>query len=282
MELTEFITLTSPAVHEILQQTPGHEPGVAIPFNGTRRWYMATYQKTAEEVYTQDYLDRVFHRMREVMEMMFADGVHTIYTPIVGRDLASRGENYVKFADYATGNVAQEEAMVWYLKHHVHASVYGQTDLLSSGVQKIVQNMAEKTHTPQVLHYLRYGVFADKPVDDLIHRTIALYQKTGEIPTEQALLQDYYGGPAIPVDIWIGSDQPTVYDIPMVLHGNTALYFLQFPTLYLTREGWRRILYDYLFVRGDQETLYPDNITQQQTITGLGVRTDGGWMPATS
>lgn len=276
MEFSEFASLTPAALHAHLP----HPIGIAIPFNGTRRWYMRTFDKAEQDTLSDDYLNQVFGRMREVMGMMFEDGIHTIYTPIIGHDLAERGESYMQFSNAAIAKLGNDEAMHWYHANGVQASSYGQTTLLFPEVQTILKNLAERTRSTQ--HFLRYGVFADRPLTDIIAHVARLHTELGTPPGEKDLLASYYDKHVIPVDIWIGSDQPTVYDVPMVIHGNTALYFLQFPTLYLDRLLWRRILYDYLFVRGDQESLYPENISLEHHISGLGIRKDGYWKPATS
>lgn len=280
MEVAEFTTLPPVKVSEIVRQEHPKPLGVGMPFNGTRRWYMATFQKTAQEVYSYDYLDRTLKAMLETMGMMFADGVHTVYTPIIGRDLAQRGPEYMEFSNRATANIGNEESLAWYEANKVHAAAYGQTELLFPEVQKILQKMTHQIHVPR--HFIRYGVFADHPLQDILNRTVELYERTQKVPSEQQLLENYYTGNTPPVDIWIGSDQPTVFDVPMQIHGNTALYFLQFPTLFMNQTLWRRILYDVLFIRGDQETLYPENIADAHHITGLGVRKAGYWSPATN
>jgi hypothetical protein len=133
-----------------------------------------------------------------------------------------------------------------------------------------------------VRHYVRYGVFADIEIPDIIAHTLRLYQRLGKPPSEAQLLATYYGGRPVKLNIWLGTDQPTFFDVPLVLNGHTALYFLQFPTPYMDFPLWRRILYDYLFVRGDEESLYPENVSSERLITGLGTRRNGYWQPATT
>lgn len=276
MQFSEFLHLPAAQVRSLVQR---HAPvAVAIPFNGTRRWYMATYQKQAEDVFSEDYLERVLGRMLEIMGMMFADGVRTIYTPIMGRALMERGEAYMEFGIRAIGNVAAAAAQAWYAEHQIEASAYGQLDLLPAELQQTLAAMSAQAESPT--GYLRYGVFADQPLDDLLQRTVRLYQQNGTVPSGDELMAAYYGGLADPITMWIGADQPTVFDVPLVLHEATALYFLQFPTLYLDIATWRRLLYDSLFVRGDEETLYPDNLLETRQVAGLGVRRAGGWQPS--
>jgi hypothetical protein len=91
-------------------------------------------------------------------------------------------------------------------------------------------------------------------------------------------LDDYYRGTAWPLDIWVGCDQPTFFDVPFLLAGRTALYFLQFPTFFLTPRLWRRILCDWLFVRGDEEDLEALPLPgRRRLILGLGRRREGRW-----
>lgn len=276
MNFSEFVTLPAEEVRKQINRPIG----IGIPFNGTRRWYMRTFNKTKTNILSDDYLDKVFARMREVLGMMFDDGIHTVFTPVIGRDLAERGQIYMQFSNAAIAKLGTEAALTWYREKQIHAAIYGQTHLLFGDVQHVLKNMEQKTRSAQ--QHLRYGIFADRPLADVIAHTTRLYEQTGVMPSEKDLLASYYDEHIIPVDLWIGSDQPTIFDVPLVVHGNTALYFLQFPTLFLDRVLWRRILYDFLHVRGDQETLYPDNISSEKHIIGLGVRKDGFWMPATS
>lgn len=279
MQFADFLDLDHDAVTEIVAEHPSHPLGLAIPFNGTRRWYLAAFDKSSDDLYSDDYPVQVLRRLLAIMGMMFADGIDTIYTPIIGRDLAERGDDYMQFSAAAVASVGSEEALDWYCARGIEARCYGQLELLPPEARQTVLRLPPNQRAP---HRLRYGVFADRPLPDIIARTVQLYRATGTEPTAEEVIAHYYDGPVAPVALWIGSDQPTVFDVPLMIHGNTALYFLQFPTLFLDRRTWRRLLYDYLFVRGDQETLHPDNIASHRHITGLGQRQDGYWVPSTT
>ncbi len=214
--------------------------------------------------------------------MLFNDGVTAIYSPTVGHALGERGEEYMTFIAGALSILADDEAFDWCRQHDIWADCYGETNLLPQTVQDALKHLSSVTHTANARHYLRYGVFADQTTPDLINRTIKLYQQLGTLPTETQLIEAYYNAPPIPAAVWIGTDQPTIFDVPLVTNGQTALYFLQFPTLYLDRHTWRRLLFDFLFVRGDEESLYPDNVSAERDIIGLGVRRDGYWVATTT
>lgn len=261
----------------VVDERTSYPVGVAMPFNGTRRWYLSTFDKTPDDLYTSDYPYQVRQQMRHIMGMMFADGVRAIYTPVLSQGMAKRGEQYMRFAAMAAGELANDEDMAWYLDQGVAASAYGALHLLPQDIQDRLEDMRIRTHTPHARRYLRFGVLAAQPVDDLIAATLNLYHAEGTEPTAQTLLEHYYHGPRIDVSIWIGSDQPTVYDVPFLITGQTALYFLQFLSLHLDQATWRRILWDYLFVRSDTGSLHPDAISDQRQVLGLGTRRDGHW-----
>ncbi len=278
MDFAEFLELDPIRVAALVAEKKPRKFGVGIPFNGTRRWYLATFNAKPDALYGQDYAFRTTCRMWEIIGMILDDGVSAVYSPVIGRALAERGAEYMEFVSQSVAYLARNEAIKWYLDNRIAASCYGELHLLPAHVQERINYMRTAT---QGERYLRYGVFADLPQPDLIARTIRLYERSGVAPTEEQLAEDYYGGPSIPVGIWIGCDQPTVFDVPLAIRENTALYFLQFPTLYLERRTWRRLLYDYLFVRGDEESLYPENLTGERRVTGLGARQDGRWLPST-
>lgn len=273
----DFLTFQTQNVSELISERP--PMGLAIPFNGTRRWYLSTFQATPDALMSSDYLIQVNRRMREIMGGMFADGVHTIYTPALGRSLIERGEAYMRFSMAAMTSPADEEGLAWCAENRVALRYYGELTLLPDDIQAQLADIEAATHGPHVKHIVQYGVFADRPTHDIIQRVVRLSQDSATL-TEQDLIADYYGPAAPPVDLWIGSDQPTVFDVPLVMHENTSLYFLQYPTLFLTHQAWRRILYDMLFVRGDQETLYAENLSPERGIMGLGKRQDGYWVPS--
>lgn len=260
---------------------PDKQLSIGMPINGTRRWYLNSFNKAPADVLSVDYVVQINRRAREIAEMMFNDGIHTIYSPVMGRALAERGEAYMRFGTGALTSLGTNEALDWYEKNGVEARFYGALDLLPADVREQLEEIHLKTLAHPTTHIIQYGVFADKPTNDLIQRTLRLHTKLERTPTEEDLIQDYYGINAPSLDVWIGTDQPTVFDVPLVLRENTSLYFLQFPTLYLDCMEWRRILYDFLFIRGDEETLYEENVMlEERKITGLGQRVSDFWTPS--
>lgn len=279
MNFTEFVSLSAEEVKHLVTGWRGRTIGVAMPFNGTRRWYVNTFQVPANQFFTNwpHYLQTTNGALRNLAAMLFDDGVAALYMPLMGRALAERGEAYMSAASEAIAAVADDESMAFYADHGIAASCYGELTLLPDSVQQRLKRLEQTSGNP---YKLRYGVMADRPLPDLIARTVRLTGQLGMAPTPHQLMADYYGGEPIPAHFWLGSDQPSVYDVPYVVNEETALYFLHFPTPSLNQTMWRRVLYDYLVVRGDEETLYPDN-TGSYEITGLGMRRNGYWTPST-
>jgi hypothetical protein len=276
MDFATFAELDPGAVRALVQPRVS---GVAMPFNGTRRWFLATHGANTE-LYGQAYAHDSRVQMWSIIELLFDDGVRAVYTPVVGRALAERGPAYMAFVCAAVGQLADSTALERYARRQIAVSFYGETALLPPEVRDQIAEATRITHQRTPKHHIRYGVFADRPLPDFIARTVALSQQLNATPTVAQLLEAYYGGEGIPAELWIGSDQPSVFDVPFVVNEQSALYFLQFPTFFLDRATWRRILYDYLYVRGDEETLYSENISSERYITGLGIKHDGFWKPA--
>jgi len=121
-------------------------------------------------------------------------------------------------------------------------------------------------------------LFAGSPLGDFSQRAVALSAKLGRAPTAAEILADYYAGPHIPVHIWIGQKRPSVYGVPFLLNSRTSLYFLQFPTPLLDRLTWRRVLYDAMYIRGDDSELFPEDVPLEREVLGLGKLADGFWV----
>ena len=272
--------LAQQSISAIVNQQHPAPLSVAIPFNGTRRWYLATFDKDQSALYTQDYLDQVTLRMREVFGWMFADGVAAVYSPIIGHALATRGEAYMQFGMAAITATCTPKALAWHKSKRISVRFYGDRQPLPPDVRDTIAEMEHATtfEAPQGVVY--YGIFADQPLSDIITQTLSLASEADTPPSPEALIHSYYGAAAPTVSIWIGCDQPTVFDVPLVLSGDSALYFLTYPTPYFSHLAWRRVLYDYLFVRGDEETLFPENLHPERGILGLGRRQAGYWIPS--
>lgn len=119
---------------------------------------------------------------------------------------------------------------------------------------------------------------------------IAHHAQTGEVPSKQYFIEAYYGENPGPVNLFIGFDQFSVFDMPLVATGNEDLYFTVCPSPYLSSAQLRGILYDHLYTRHqepDYAALGPDDwhvmqkfyrLNQDKTL-GIGINRGSIWYP---
>jgi hypothetical protein len=279
MDHLTFSALEPDAVTEIVRQRVAEPLGVAMPYNGTRRWYLQAFGRQPDARYSADYTEQT-RQCRGTLRRCLTTASPRSTCPYFWPALVARGQEYMAFAVEALGWLVDEPARRWYGANHIAAACYGELEPLPDSMRQRLLRTAEETHVSDARRYLRFGVFADQPTDDLIRRTLRLHAALGRPPEERDLMADYYAGPPVRAGLWIGTDQPTVFDVPLVIHGHTALYSLQFPTPYLDRRLWRRILYDYLYIRGDEESLHPEHDPSARLVLGLGERHNGYWRPS--
>jgi adenosine tuberculosinyltransferase len=76
------------------------------------------------------------------------------------------------------------------------------------------------------------------------------------LPDKRALVEMYYGEWVAPVDLFIGFDKPSAFDVPLVATGSEDLYFTVTPSPYLSQRQLRAILYDHLYSRRGSDADY--------------------------
>jgi hypothetical protein len=270
-------------VHERMPQGLG----VGIHFDGTRRWYMQSFGARPADLYTEHYVQETMRQIRRVARAMFEDGARAVYLPALGARIeAERGPDYARFQmEGLARELGHDEMLAFCRELDVELSCYGRVDRFGEAARALIESLPERTRTPRTRRYLRWGAFAGSPLDDVIERAIRLHRASAgtRVPRASEVIEDYYRGPHVPLGMWIGQECPSIYGVPLLFTSRTNLYFLQFSTPYLDRRGWRRLLYDTLYVRGDQSHLAtgtePDGGGERRVL-GLGARVDGGaWKP---
>ena len=69
-----------------------------------------------------------------------------------------------------------------------------------------------------------------------------------------------------PVDLFIGFDRPSAFDMPLVATGNEDLYFTVSPSPYMDAQTLRRILYDHLYARRVDDADYALSAQEMETL----------------
>ena len=103
---------------------------------------------------------------------------------------------------------------------------------------------------------LFFGVFADEVTDTISRLSVEHYLAHGIIPDKSALIRKYYGKDLSPVNIFIGFDKFSVFDMPLLATGEEDLYFSVSPSPYMTQHQLRAILYDHIYIRRTPEPDY--------------------------
>jgi len=211
-------------------------PRVCVfPINGTRRWFTLEYPEEARQNIGQSYLEISGERHIELYKMFFDHGIHTLVTPIFGPSLLHRGPEYHKMIVDGLQWFAQNEVFLdFYDAYDVRVTVYGDTKRHLAGTpfapaMEAYETLAERTADHQ-RHRLFFGVCAHDPAETVAAFGASFLQSQGQLPTKREIVEFYYGEYVPPVDLFIGFDRPTVFDMPLIATGNEDLYFTVSPS----------------------------------------------------
>ncbi len=257
---------------EVANQVAQRISTAAVYLNGTRRWFLSRRKDWA------DYAKTTGQAQRALSQLFYAHGIQTLIQPLLGYDLLTRGPDYLKLAvEQGLAQLAAPNYKAWFHRNRIRVTFYGnwRQVLSEKGFPDVVEMLQEViTETaPYGKHSLLFGAFADEG----LNRIITLSK---DINQGDALLRNYYGQPVGPVELIIGSGQPVIWDLPLLDINQAHLYFLQAPTFCLDQPTLRKILYDYLYQRINDDALF-DNLSAQTwqdfKVLGLGQKTDKGW-----
>ena len=242
---------------------------VGFPLNGSRRWYaLRRLAGTAPDVpesagdpYTP-YIETALQQQIRVHRMLYAHGVHTIVYPVFGGELLGRGDAYNAALLRALEHIALHPALrAFYDECDVQVRVYGDyaRALPALGRAALLEHYArltDETGTHRSCRLL-YGLWAEDAGDAAAQYSVDFFRRTGRAPSRDELVRSYYGTELGWLDAYIGFEKPTVFDVPLLLGPDTALYFTVAPSLGLSAQGLRAILYDLLYARtvDDPDTL---------------------------
>lgn len=268
--LSEWLCLTD---QQVAQAVASRISTAVVYLNGTRRWFLSQHKDWA------DYTRVVTGAHRALSQLFYDHGIQTLIQPFWGYDLLTRGPDYLKLAiEQGLLELSKPDYQSWFQQMAIRVTLYGnwESALSDRGFSSVVEALhrAVKETAHYTGHKLLLGLFADEGLEN-----IAALAK--EVRTGEALLNRYYGQPAGPVDLIVGSGQPAIWDLPLLDVNKASLYFVQAPTFCLTQRDLRQILYDHLYQRVNDDGLY-DHLSpqawQNHKILGLGQQTGQGWV----
>jgi len=295
MELGSFLQLTVPEVASIVKE---RGPRVCVfPINGTRRWFALEHGQEEWEDPIAEYMDLAGANHIGLYRLFFEHGIHTLLTPAFGPDLLLRSDEYVRrvgaqgLARLATGPAF----LSFYDEYDVRVRFYGDYRSALTGTSfaqlpDLFDAAMERTRSHE--HFrLFFGIFANDATQAVVNHSIEYFRKHGRAPEKRELIELYYGEYVPPVDLFIGFDRFSAFDMPLVATGEEDLYFTVSPSPYMEQNQLRRILYDHLFTRRHPEPDYTDLSGEElQTLRkfynnhheytlGTGKLLHGIWVP---
>ncbi|NIV36380.1 MAG: diterpene synthase [Anaerolineae bacterium] len=293
MDRAEFQDLPTEQVGQLVRAAG---PKVCVfPINGTRRWFLLTHPSQRGEGLASAYLDATAKRHVEIYRLLFDHGLDTLLTPVFGPDLVERGEPYVQTAADGLARLATHpDFLDFYDTYDVRVRFYGDhRRFLGPTPYAYLSDLFDGV-TARTLahgrHRLFFGLFAHDATEALAEIAIRWYQEQGCPPDKRQIVEAYYGEYVGPVDLFIGFDMLSAFDMPLVATGTEDLYFTVSPSLYLTQRQLRDILYDHLYARRGEPD-YSDMSAREwdlmgdfyqanmERTLGVGMERGGVWYP---
>ena len=235
---------------------------VVFPINGTRRWFMLEHEKEIGDDFFGAYMDASIKNHIHLCSMLFDHGIHTILAPVFGRELMHRGDEYTQRVgmDGLVRTATDKNYREFFEKYNVSVRFYGDyRDVLTGtkfeDVLGSLYEVMEATKNNNGFN-LYFGIFADEVTETISRLSVEHYLAYGAVPDKNTLIRKYYGKDLPPVNLFIGFDKFSVFDMPLLATGEEDLYFSFSPSPYMTEHQLRAILYDHMYVRRAPEADY--------------------------
>jgi len=293
MDWSTFRDLPTAEVARLVRQ---HGPKVCVfPINGTRRWFMLEYGSVRSDEYANTYINKLLEKILDICELFFSYGIDSLLMPVFGSELAERGSEYQVMAAMGLCRLATFPSLSEFCRNYkVRVHFYGSyRDFFANNADvnlSALKQLELETHCYDQ-HKLLFGICANDATETIASLSVNYYIEYGQVPDKRTLIELYYGEYIEPVDIFIGFDQFSAFDMPLIAIGREDLYFTVSPSPYIDDYILRTILYDHLFSR--RQTPDYENVSLSEWIVidqfyklnrhcvlGTGVIGPGGlWYP---
>jgi adenosine tuberculosinyltransferase len=294
MDRDKFLDLQAEEIAKIVRSDGSRV--CVFPFNGTRRWFLLEYGRDFDGDAAQNYVELTTQGYINTYRLVFDHGIDTIVAPVFGGEILNRGEEYMREIGASMDLLAKHPAFIeFYETYGIRVYFYGDYRRQLSGTPYAYICDEFDKITRKTAHHkqrrLFYGAWADDATETIAELSVKHYQAHGDIPSRQALIEQYYGEYIEKADIFIGFEKFNVFDYPMLGWGEESLYFTVAPSLYLNERQFRNILYDYVYLRPVQD---PDYFTMpaedfetmrrfyklnSEVTFGVGTMRGGIWYP---
>jgi len=250
--LTEWLAMPRSELAEYVAQ---RHLAVLFSIDGTRRHYLI--QTGKDEI--SDFAEFAEHGAASYVrayDVLFGLGVETVMTSLLYPPNFVRGGNYLQ----QSLNMCRRLLMTapftdLYQRWQIKARLYGDYEFAPNAassrdeISELATVLAALTPTGK--QKLLLGFSAGSFSEEMIARSIALYQTLGRVPTEAELMAACFPDGPTQIHIWLGAGWLRLgITLPTLLDGGrTDVYGLSHLALDLQEGELRRILYDHLFRR---------------------------------
>jgi tuberculosinol/isotuberculosinol synthase len=265
----EFQNWPTERVAECVRQ--GKPKVCVFPINGTRRWLTLEYPDEAAADFEEAYRRIGGARFIELFKLFFDHGIETLLTPAFGPDIIARGTDYMPIAEQAMRWFAQDQNYLdFYDAYDVRVRVYGDTHryLQETSYAHVLEGfdqVAQRTAAHR-RHRLFCGICAHDATESIAQIGVRFFQEHNRLPDRRQIIEAYYGEYVENVDLFIGFERFTAFDMPLLATGAEDLYFTVSPSPYLDTHILRAILYDHMYTRRLDETDYMDLLPEDWKI----------------
>lgn len=264
--LERFLQLPTEEVAALVRATGPKVCG--FPMNGTRRWFVLEHADQLGGDFFEAYVKDIIQNQVDLFAQFFEHGINTILSPIFGRELMRRGDEYTRRVgiDGLAGMATNKAYLEFFERYNIKVRFYGDyremlTDTPYAYALESMYQLTEATRH-NTGPRLFFGVFADQVTETISRLSVEHYLTEGSVPDQHTLIRKYYGEDLPPVSLFIGFDKFSVFDMPLLITGEEDLYFSVSPSPYMTQRQLRAILYDHLYVRRTPEPDYQELTTE--------------------
>jgi len=198
--------------------------------------------------------------------MVFDHGVSVLIVPSFGVETLKRGPIYTRYALGGVLQLASDEVYKEMFAAGVRVRFYGDYKevLDAPHYRPILEACTDLTETTASGDgpLLLIGLFADRPYSTTARLSVEFAARSGRPPDRRELIEAYYEVMVPDLSLYVGFEQPQMFDVPLLTTGLEHLYVTLNPSPSLTTRQLREILYDHLVTRQalpvDYEALAPE------------------------
>lgn len=260
IELKDFQFFSKNEISEVVKKS-GKPQNVAIMIDGTRRLLKVEPGHNDDAwLYDQSHITALMHKSVQAADDLFDMGIEVVTGPLASYGNMQRDNFIPTGLERLLDPLLDNFSLQILEKHNATVHFYGDLSLihnhhLGKQIERYLHffnqlNQTRDNPTKRILVGL--GFTTDRDTVQIAHQAISLYGKTGQYPTQEDLIEAYFGISVPPIDIFIRTNEFKASGglTPLLINHDTQFYFPSSPGLISINENnLKAILYDYLFNR---------------------------------